>query len=203
MTPMECSYYSSNEITLELAASEGGLSKTLNLSELVSAPAPAEITLDVLGQNSDSSVASWSVMPNFESMDQAIAELRGEIRETLGDSELHQRRTIPKRFYITEAEEQQLEELRQGVNLSAFVRAKVFGSGIPRPRAIAPQINREAYVQLAQLRALCNQMAKAMNIAVQQNRDLPLTSAYLDQLERLETLLVEIGLQLSQRQDTH
>ncbi|MBW4491173.1 MAG: hypothetical protein KME12_25730 [Trichocoleus desertorum ATA4-8-CV12] len=142
-------------------------------------------------------------MPNFESMDQAIAELKGEIREALGDSELHQRRTIAKRFYITEAEEQQLEELRQGVNLSAFVRAKVFGSGIPRPRAIAPQINREAYVQLAQLRANCNQMAKAMNIAVQQNRDLPLTPAYLEQLERLEKLLVEIGLQLSPGKNTN
>ncbi len=167
------------------------------------APEPAEITLNVLGQNSDGLVASWRLMPNFESMDQAIAELKGEIREALGDSELHQRRTIAKRFYITEAEEQQLEELRQGVNLSAFVRAKVFGSGIPRPRAIAPQINREAYVQLAQLRANCNQMAKAMNIAVQQNRDLPLTPAYLEQLERLEKLLVEIGLQLSPGKNTN
>ncbi|MEP0872937.1 hypothetical protein NDA01_24270 [Trichocoleus desertorum AS-A10] len=142
-------------------------------------------------------------MPNFESMDQAIAELRGEIREALGDSELHQRRTIAKRFYVTEAEERQLEELRQGVTLSAFVRAKVFGSGIPRPRAIAPQINREAYVQLAQLRANCNQMAKAMNIAAKQNGDLLLTAAYLEQLERLEKLLVEIGLQLSSGKHTN
>ncbi|MEP0874052.1 hypothetical protein NDA01_30585 [Trichocoleus desertorum AS-A10] len=163
----------------------------------------AEIHPEVLVQNSDDSVASWRVMPKFESMDQAIAELQAEIRETLRDSELHQRRVIAKRFYVTEAEERRLEELRQGVGLSAFVRAKVFGSGIPRPRAIAPQINREAYVQLAQLRANCNQMAKAINIAVQQNRDLPLTPAYLEQLERLEKLLVEIGLQLSPGKHTN
>jgi hypothetical protein len=142
-------------------------------------------------------------MPNFESKNNALEGLRNSLRETLGESELKERRTICKRFYVSEEEDQRLEELRQGVGLSAFVRAKVFGSGIPRPRTIVPQINREAYIHLASLRANCNQIARAVNTAAKQGRDLPLTQAYLDQLARLEELLVEVGLQLSQGKDTN
>ena len=141
-------------------------------------------------------------MPKFESTNNALEGLRGSIRETLEESELKQRRTICKRFYISEEEDQRLDELRQGVGLSAFVRAKVFGSGVPRPRSIVPQINREAYIHLANLRANCNQIAKAVNAAAKQDRALPLTQAYLDQLSKLEELLVEVGLQLSQANDT-
>ncbi len=141
-------------------------------------------------------------MPKFENTKNALEGLKDSIRETLEESELKQRRTICKRFYVTEEEEQRLEELRQGVGLSAFVRAKVFGSGIPRPRSIVPQINRETYIHLANLRSNCNQIAKAVNIAAKQNQALPLTQAYLDQLGQLEELLVEIGLQLSQANDT-
>lgn len=140
-------------------------------------------------------------MPKFENTNKALNDLETAIGEALSESELKKRRTICKRFYLTEEEDKRLEELRQGVGLSSFVRAKVFGSGIPRPRPIVPQINREAYVSLANLRANCNQIAKAVNIAVKQNESLPLTQAYLDQLERLEELLVEIGLQLSQAKE--
>ena len=135
-------------------------------------------------------------MPRSESTNNALTDLKVAIGKALEESKLKERRTICKRFYLTEAEDQQLESLRQGVNLSAFVRAKVFGAGIPRPRTIVPQINREAYIQLARLKTNCNQMAKALNTNVQQNRDLPLTQAYLDQLKLLEDLLVAIALQL-------
>jgi hypothetical protein len=141
-------------------------------------------------------------MPKFENTNNALSDLRDSIGEALEESELKKRRTICKRFYVTEEEDRQLEELRQGVSLSAFVRAKVFGSGIPRPRPIVPQINREAYIHLASLRNNCNQIAKAMNTAAKHDQALPLTQVYLDQLERLEELLVEIGLKLSQADDT-
>lgn len=142
-------------------------------------------------------------MPKFENTDNALNDLRTALGEALSESELKQRRTVCKRFYVTEEEDQRLEELRQGVGLSSFVRAKVFGSGIPRPRPIVPQVNREAYIALANLRANCNQIAKAVNIAAKQGKTLPLTQTYLDQLERLEVLLVEIGLKLSQTQDAN
>jgi len=141
-------------------------------------------------------------MPKFENTNNALSDLRGAIGEALEESELKKRRTICKRFYVTEEEDRRLEELRQGVSLSALVRAKVFGTGIPRPRPIVPQINREAYIHLASLRNNCNQIAKAMNTAAKHDQVLPLTQAYLDQLEQLEELLVEIGLKLSQADDT-
>lgn len=140
-------------------------------------------------------------MPKFKSTNNALNDLSNGIKEALGESELEKRRTICKRFYVTEAEDQRLNELRQGISLSAFVRAKVFGANVPRPRSIVPQINREAYIHLANLRSNCNQIAKAVNIAAQQNQALPLTQAYLDQLGQLEELLVEVGLQLSQAND--
>jgi len=142
-------------------------------------------------------------MPKFRDKSNALNQLKGSIREELGDSTLKNRRTICKRFYLTEEEDKQLEELRQGVGLSAFVRAKIFGSGIFRPRPIVPQINREAYIHLANLRANCNQIAKAVNTAAKQGKDLPLAQVYLDQLAQIEELLVEIGLQLSQGKDTN
>lgn len=140
-------------------------------------------------------------MPKFESNNAALNDLGDAIEAALEESELKERRTICKRFYVTEEENSRLEELRQGIGLSAFVRSKVFGSGIPRPRPIVPQINREAYIHLTNLRANCNQIAKAVNTASQQGKNLPLTQAYLRQLEQLEELLVEIGLQLNQGRD--
>lgn len=158
-------------------------------------------------------------MPKFENTPNAstmpvtaLDNLRDDIRATLdeakhpkrrtvgkrfylSEAEGPERRTVGKRFYLSEAEDQQLEQLRQGVSLSAFVRSKVFGSAI-RPRSIVPQLNREAFIHLANLRANCNQIAKAISITTQQNRDLPLTQAYLDQLQRLEVLLTSIGQQL-------
>lgn len=140
-------------------------------------------------------------MPKFENTDNALNDLKSAIGEALEESELKKRRTICKRFYVTEEEDLRLEELRQGIGLSAFVRSKVFGSGVPRPRPIVPQINREAYIHLTNLRANCNQIAKAVNTAVKQGNPLPLTQAYLSQLEQLEELLVEMGLQLNQGRD--
>jgi len=140
-------------------------------------------------------------MPKFVESNQtntALNKLEDAAREFLAGTELKQQRTIAKRFYLTEAEDLELETLRQGVSFSAFVRAKVFGAGIPRPRPIVPTINREACIALANIRANCNQMAKAANSAAQRNTDLPLTQAYLDQLARLEALLVSISLQLRQ-----
>ncbi len=141
-------------------------------------------------------------MPKLKNQSSALNALRDELREMLADADLKEHRTICKRFYVTEAEEKQLESMRQGVNLSTFVRAKVFGTSVPRPRQTIPQINREAYIHLANLRSNCNQIAKAVNTAAKQGQELPLTQAYLEELKRLEILLVEIGLQLNQATDT-
>jgi len=140
-------------------------------------------------------------MPKFKSKNNALNDLGDAIAAVLGESELKKRRNICKRFYVTEEEDQRLEELRQGIGLSAFVRSKVIGSGIPRPRPIVPQINREVYIHLTNLRANCNQIARAVNTAAKQGKDLPLTQTYLSQLEELEELLIEIGLQLNQGRD--
>lgn len=140
-------------------------------------------------------------MPKQKNTNDALTDLGDAISEALSESELKKRRTICKRFYLTEEEEKQLEELRQGIGLSSFVRAKIFESGVPRPRPIVPQINRETYISLANLRENCNQIAKAVNTAAKQNQPLPLTQAYLEKLERLDELLVEIGLQLSQAKE--
>lgn len=137
-------------------------------------------------------------MPNLKDENSALNELQSAIAQEIGNSQINLRRTIAKRFYLTEVEDQQLERLCQGVSLSAFVRAKVFSATVPRPRPIVPQINREAYVLLAGLRNNCNQMAKAINTAAQRNEALPLTQDYLDQLGRLEDLLGSISLQFTQ-----
>lgn len=146
----------------------------------------------------DISLASWRLMPNLKDDNNALNELQNAIAQEIGNSQINPRRTIAKRFYLTEAEDQQLELLCQGVSLSAFVRAKVFSASVPRPRPIVPQINRETYVLLAGLRNSCNQMAKAINTAAQRNEGLPLTQDYLDQLGRLEGLLGAISLQFTQ-----
>jgi hypothetical protein len=101
-------------------------------------------------------------------------------------------RTIGKRFYLTPEENQRLDEMRQGIPLSAFVRAKLFGSTSPRPRPIVPQLDRQAYVHLAALRHHCHDIA----IALQANPKAHLTQENWDQLDHLEALLIAIGQQL-------
>lgn len=137
-------------------------------------------------------------MPNCDDTNNALNELETALDEALSEFEQTDRRTVCRRFYVSELEAQQLEELRRGISLSAFVRSKVLGSGIPRPKAIVPQINREVYIHFAQLRGNCNQIAKAINVAASRGEALPLGTAYLDQLQRIETQLKAIGLQLEQ-----
>lgn len=131
----------------------------------------------------------------------ALNDLKLAVGAALEESRLAERRTVCKRFYLSEAEDARLAELCQGVSLSAFVRSKVFGTGVSRPRAIVPQIDRETYIQLTHLRSNVNQIAKAVNIAAQQGNELPLTQAYLGVLTELDDRLRAIGLQLSQATD--
>lgn len=133
----------------------------------------------------------------MQNTENALDALKTELREIQSETEVKKRRTISKHFYVSEAEDRQIEELRQGVNFSAFVRAKILGSPY-RPRPIVPQINREACVDLANLRSNCNQIARTINAAAKQGKSLPLTQDYLDQLQRIESRLDEISLQLSQ-----
>lgn len=135
-------------------------------------------------------------MSKFQETSETLNSLKAAISKALNAPDSSERRTIGKRFYVTRAEAQQLEALCQGVSLSAFVRAKVLGDRMPRPRAIVPQLHRKTYIDLANLKSNCNQIAKAINIAAKNQQDLPLTQAYLKQLERLEALLVSIGRQL-------
>lgn len=129
---------------------------------------------------------------------ETLSSLKAAIREALHHSDLKERRTIGKRFYVTSEEAEQLEALCQGVSLSAFVRAKVLDTAIPRPRIMVPQPCRELYTEIANLKASCNQMAKAIKLAAQKQQVLPLTPAYLEQLARLEALFVSIARQLRQ-----
>lgn len=137
-------------------------------------------------------------MPEFDDTNNALDELDTALDEALSEFEQTDRRTVCRRFYVSEIEAQQLEELRRGISLSAFVRSKVLSAGIPRPKAIVPQINREVQAHFAGVRGNCNQIAKAINVAASRGEVLPLGIAYLDQLQRVEEQLRAIGLQLEQ-----
>lgn len=107
------------------------------------------------------------------------------------------RRTIRKTFYVTPQENRQIERLRQGVNQSRYFRAKVLGRDIPRPRPTSPQINRQAYVHLADIRGHIKQAANDINLAVSQGLTPPLTPSDLELFKRLDAQLLDIQQQLN------
>lgn len=113
-----------------------------------------------------------------------------------------ERRTICKKFYVSATEDQAIQNLRQGVKESSYFRSKVLGKAIPRPRPVIPQINRDTYIHIAGIRSNINQITKAINIAAKEGRSLLLSEAHLDELKQLESLLVQVQLQLSQANNT-
>lgn len=131
-----------------------------------------------------------------------LKSLQAAAKQAVRDLATGEHRTECIRFYVTAAEARRLTELCQGVNRSRFIRSKVFGYAVPRPRAVLPQVNQQAYTHLANIRGNINQIAKAVNTAAKQGQRLPLTEGYLTQLSRLERLLVTIGTQLSQAENT-
>ena len=119
----------------------------------------------------------------------ADASHYGEIKDS--------RRTIRKTFYVTPEEDQRIAQLRQGVNQSRYFRAKVLGRDTPRPRPTTPQINRQAYAHLADIRRHIKQMANDINRAVSQGLTPPLTPSDLALFKRLDAQLIDIQQQLN------
>lgn len=130
-----------------------------------------------------------------------LKRLKIAASQALSELQIEQNRTECFRFYMTAEEARQLRELCQGVKPAKFIRSKVFGYAVSRPRTIIPQINQEAYAHISNIRSNINQIAKAVNVAAKRGQTLPLTENHLAQLSKLEHLLETIGAQLSQAQN--
>lgn len=113
----------------------------------------------------------------------------GEIKDS--------RRTIRKTFYVTPQEDRQIAHLCQGVNQSRYFRTKVLGKDTPRPRPTTPQINRQAYAHLADIRRHIKQAANNINLAVSQGQTSALTPSELELFRRLDARLIDIQQQLN------
>ncbi len=142
-------------------------------------------------------------------MQNPLDEIKAAFQSTIADYKSAEtqvvnpnaRRTLCKKFYVSADEDAQIRDARQGVKESGYFRAKVLGKLIPRPRTVIPQINRDTYDHIAGIRGSLNQIARAVNTAAKNAQTLPLTERYLDEIKQLESLLVEVQLQLSQAHD--
>jgi len=103
-----------------------------------------------------------------------------------------QKRVICIRFYINSQEEAKLNDICQGINRSRFIRAKLFGNAVPRPRRPLPQINRDVYIQISCVSSNINQIAKAINTAAKQSHALPLGDKCLLALQEINENLTQI-----------
>lgn len=99
-------------------------------------------------------------------------------------------RSICKKFYVTAEEDQQIQQLCQGVNQSRYFRSCVLNRAVPRPKAIVPQDNREAIVHLAAIRSSLKKIARTMSSTM--------TSADLERLRQLEEVILDVQRQLKQ-----
>lgn len=140
-------------------------------------------------------------MPN--PLDNLKRSLQGSIDQYSADQKKASGggRTIVKKFYVNAEEDQAIQELRQGVKESHYFRSRVLGRSVPRPRPVIPQINREAYIALANIRANINQVTKVLNTVAKQGRSLPDLQECLSELKKLEAILIDVQLQLSQATD--
>jgi hypothetical protein len=136
-------------------------------------------------------------MPNVQQSERNRPDRTPVLPEDLDDRDRTTPRAICKRFYLTPEENQRLDERRQGVPLSTFVRTKVLGVSSPRPRSIVPQLDRQTYVQLTAIKHHCQTIA----IALKANPNPLRSQENLDQLDRLEALLTEIAQTLTQTRE--
>ena len=106
-----------------------------------------------------------------------------EIRDT--------RRTIRKTFYVTPEENQQIDQLRQGINQSRFFRSRVLGKNIPRPKPVTPYISRESHKQLKLIGRDINRIANALSTTNNQQRT-EITKMDRELLHQLKVLLGDV-----------
>lgn len=99
------------------------------------------------------------------------------------------RRTINITFRITPEESRRLKEICQGVKLSRYIRAGLFGYPQPRPRQVMPQVNRDTYIQLKRLNNNINQQTKAINTALKIGLAPAIGDTYLKELAEVRKLL--------------
>ena len=110
-------------------------------------------------------------------------------------------RSILKRFYVTAEEDQQIEQLCQGVSQSRYFRSRVLAREMPRPKAIVPQINREAFVHLTGIRHSLKRIANAMTAPATQGEGSIIASADWEKLRQLEGLIVDLQRQLKHSEE--
>ncbi len=101
-------------------------------------------------------------------------------------------------FRVTKTEKQLLDECCDGVDRSAYIRAAIFGSPLPRPKRgtkpVMPEVNRELLYQIKKIGNNINQLTKIFH-------DRP----NLHTLDRYSTDLTELKalLNLVQRELTN
>jgi len=110
-------------------------------------------------------------------------------------------RSICKRFYVTEAEDQQIEQLCQRVSQSRYFRSRVLVREMPRPKEIVPQMNRETFVHLAAIRSSLKEISRAMSRALKQGESSMITSAQLERLWQLEGVILDLQRQLKHTEE--
>ena len=105
------------------------------------------------------------------------------------------KRNICVRFYLTQEEELQLDQLCDGVcNRSRWIRAKVMGHSLPLSKI--PAVNRDLYVQARLIRGNLAQMATAIDEALQQKKPLPLSEEFLTRLQQMQARQINIEREL-------
>ncbi len=117
-----------------------------------------------------------------------LSELRAAIKN--GAKTLNQsKRSRCIRIYLTPDEEKQVLDSCQGIAASIYCRAKVLGQSVPRPRRQIPEMNRQYYAEISRVSANLNQISKAINYALKQGQELPISEAVLSQLKATQETL--------------
>ena len=109
-------------------------------------------------------------------------------------------RTIRKTFYVTPDENQQIDDLRQGINQSHFFRSRVLGKDIPRPKTRTPEIARQSYIHLRQIGRDINKIAAAFN-QLDEGQKTEITESDRELLLQLKTLLTDMQKEIIQSQN--
>ena len=87
---------------------------------------------------------------------------------------------------LTQSEKSDLESRAGTGNLGDFIRAQIFGRKVRNPQAV-PEINRQAWLDLAPLAANLNPLSHARNAGRSVNSD-----ELKDLIERTRSILIEV-----------
>lgn len=130
-----------------------------------------------------------------ENLHTALAQILSQT--VILDSHPPQRKHIIS-FKVSQEEKQQLEQRCEGINLSEYIRAKLFDHPLPRSRRQMPQINRETLCYLKQMNTLIQQHFQSIEQKIEQGQ-VPLTKenkGYLLQLHKIQEEIHQLRLEM-------